>query len=947
MATPREERGEELLRQEDAVDLDTALSEALGDEGGADDMASLLGDDGEDDEVDAGALMDSVYAEGRRVERIGESVLMVSENGLRAFFKGALPAGTTYEKVMEVLERAGISYGIKPVAIHAVLPRKQARRKQRTTRRAVVEEVSTKEMAIAEGLAPTSGHAAEIEYLFHALDPERIQDVAQALEGVDFSQVKNCPSGLSFAAAGQVLARVAQDKGKSGRDVFGEEIIPEPPPGAELAVGENVEMAADGRQCTASVCGYAVLRDGVVSILPPLWIARDLLRAFFVWLPQEAETSAEPEDLSAMLEQAGVVHGIDEQAIAELCGRMHRTGTIARTTLIARGTDAVPGRDAEWVYPFEPTLTKYYGEIRRILHRSPRVEYLEEYGQDLASKVVATGEVLATKKLGEKGKAGIDVFGEEFLPEEPGDAQLELGDFLKLSPAGDTCSAEIYGYVGVGQQRIELISPLWVAPDKMAAYFVNFPSLGERSFPSRAEVQHLLTQAGVCYGIDKKAIVVLCEKMQQGLSTDFTVALARGKASRAGEDSRFEFYMDVDLKSGLFREDGTVDFKALNMALLVDKGQAIGELHPPVAGVEGRDVVGGVMSADQGCELLVEAGRHVAVVRQDDRPVRYVADAVGELVIVDGGERMPPTLALAVHEKMVIQGDVDYETGNIDFPGSVEVTGSVRSGFSVRAEGNIIVQGHIEDKAEIDCGGNVAVQHGISGAGARVQAGGRIVAKYINAAQIQTGGDLHVAEYIYSASVKADGCVVVVGQSGGERSGSIVGGKTMAGRRVRARRIGSESGEPAQVVAGFDAGLLRQVAKLQKQIDQYVTALNKMKRALEIDKIAGPQMKKILLNLLLKAKGPRRKVIARAASNLMELDKRREQAQRSKRALDEQLEKKALGASIEVEGSVAAKTVLYIGGQSLIVGKEKSEVAQVKFCLEKVGEKTQLRMVAN
>ena len=648
-----------------------------------------------------------------------------------------------------------------------------------------------------------------------------------------------------------------------------------------------------------------------------------------------------------MLAQEGIVHGIDEQAIVELCQRMQNGVAPARATLIARGTDAQPGRAAEWVYPFDPVLTKYYGEIRRILRKSPRVEYLAEYGQDLAGKAVAAGEVVATRRSAEQGAVGVDVFGEEFLPEEVEEAPLEFGDYLRLSPEGETCCAEIYGYIGIGQRRIELVSPVWVAPDRLAAYFVHFPALGERPVPSCEEVGHLLELAEVCYGIDEPAIAILCEKQRQGLPVEFATPIARGAKPQPGRDGHFEFYVDVEFKPGLFRADGTVDFKQLNMAPLVDKGQPLGALHPSVPGVVGRDVGGRQIAADPVCELMLDVGEQVAVVQQEDRPDRYVAEIEGELVMVDHRDRTPPALGLAVHEKLVVRGDVDYATGNIDFPGSVEVRGTVRAGFAVRAEGNVTVAGQIEDKAVVECGGNVAVEQGISGAGARVQAKGLVVAKYINAARIEAGGDLQVAEYIYNASVRTDGCVNVIGRSGGEQSGAIVGGKVIAGRRVRAQRIGSEAGDPTQVVAGFDSELLRQVAKLQQQIDQYGAALNKMQSALEVEKFDAQQIKNMLLNLLLKAKGPRRKVIARAASNLIELHKRREQALIRKGALDGQLQDRAWAAAIEVAGSVAVKTTLHIGGHGLTVGAEQAVVAQVKFCLGKVDGKTQLRMVAN
>ena len=50
-------------------------------------------------------LMDRAYGGGRRVGGIGDSALLVSEDGLRAFFRGALPADATYADVMAELAK--------------------------------------------------------------------------------------------------------------------------------------------------------------------------------------------------------------------------------------------------------------------------------------------------------------------------------------------------------------------------------------------------------------------------------------------------------------------------------------------------------------------------------------------------------------------------------------------------------------------------------------------------------------------------------------------------------------------------------------------------------------------------------------------------------------------------------------------------------------------------
>jgi uncharacterized protein (DUF342 family) len=892
---------------------------------------------------DLGRLMDDVYAGGRRLERLGDCVLMVAEDDMRAFFRGKLPDGFTREEAMQVLERHGICFGVRPSGVYEALPRRpSSRRRERRGRAAAQEE--KRDFVVAEGQPAVPPGEDRLEYLCAGEGLEKLKEV---LEGPYFEAVQNCRLSLPLVRPGQELARLVGQEGRPGRNVFGQEIPAGQAPRAELKVGENAALGQDGRQCLARICGYAGLLEGAISVLPPIWISRDLMRVCFVFLPQQGGFAApEKECLDALLEELGMVHGIDEKAIESLCARLQKGEPVERATLIARGTEAVPGKDAEWKFPFAPELTRYFGEIRRILNRSPSVEYLVEYSQGLAGKAASAGQKLAWKEPAAAGQVGRDVFGEEFLPEEPQDASLEIGPHLRFSEDGAECFAEVYGYVGLGQRRLEMVSPLWVAPDRMAAYFVNLPSLGDRPAPIAEEIDQLLKLAGVQYGIDARAMGALCERLRQGLPTPIAVCLAQGRPPQHGEDDRFEFALDVERKPGIFREDGSIDFRQLNLAPLVKAGQALGRRFPAGQGVPGTDVWGREVPARNGTELVVETGRNVRRVQQEGQPDEFVAEVEGELGIIDRRDRLPPSLYLAVREKMVVQGDVDYGTGNIDFPGSVEVRGTVKPGFLVRAEGDVVVGEHVEAGAQIACTGNLAVRYGISGATTRVEAKGSVFARFVNAAQVRAGEDLVIGEYVYNAAVRAGKTLSVFGQSGREPSGSIVGGTAMAGALIRARHIGSEGGQPARLVAGVDAALLGEAAALQKQIDQYNAVIAKVLRALEIERLDAKQVRHVLLTLVLKAKGPRRKILAQSVRNLMEMQKRREQVLARQKELDARLEEAAARAAIEVEGRVAPKTVVKIGGCALVAGPETGQIQSVRFSLGKREGKAQIVMRA-
>ena len=229
-------------------------------------------------------------------------------------------------------------------------------------------------------------------------------------------------------------------------------------------------------------------------------------------------------------------------------------------------------------------------------------------------------------------------------------------------------------------------------------------------------------------------------------------------------------------------------------------------------------------------------------------------------------------------------------------------------------------------------GGDVSVQHGIAGKQIRIEAGGSVYARFINAATVRAHGDVIVEEYIHHASVKADGSIEVLGFRGGSRnSGAIVGGFSLAGPRIRAQHLGSKTGRVTQLVAGCNMELAQQAADQQKLIERYHSLIRRMLQALQLEK---PDMQQIK-QLLLRARGPRKKQIAAAVQQLMPLLVRCEDSVKEKESLDEKLQQVALNATIEVAGQVAAGTVLRIGDQSQKVNEEGAQIKHVKFFLSK------------
>src|SRR5208337_4362272 len=95
---------------------------------------------------------------------------------------------------------------------------------------------------------------------------------------------------------------------------------------------------------------------------------------------------------------------------------------------------------------------------------------------------------------------------------------------------------------------------------------------------------------------------------------------------------------------------------------------------------------------------------------------------------------------------VIINGDVDLTTGNINFNGTVHITGSVRPGFKVQADSDVIIERDVED-AHIIAGGNITIKNGVVGnESVHITARGDITARFIQNARIEAGKSITVED---------------------------------------------------------------------------------------------------------------------------------------------------------------------------------------------------------
>lgn len=348
------------------------------------------------------------------------------------------------------------------------------------------------------------------------------------------------------------------------------------------------------------------------------------------------------------------------------------------------------------------------------------------------------------------------------------------------------------------------------------------------------EVIDKINRSGISYGIDLDAV----QKAYQ--RPGLRVSCATGLRPCDGQDAHIHYHIDLENKGRPVElDDGRVDYKNLNVFTTVRQDEIIAEKIPHTSGTPGRDVLGQVVPAKSGRDILLPLGKNVYT--SDHKKIQ--ASIAGQLIIVNNKINVIPIIE--------VKGDVDLSTGNIDFVGNVIVRGSVQAGFTVKAEGNVEVSGTVS--GGIVEGKNVTIRMGIQGMQrGYIKATESVIAKFIENATVHAGQDIIVSEVILHSKVFAGKKVVVEG-----RRGLIAGGQIVAGEEIRAKIAGTHLAANTDLEVGVNPMLREEYQHLRKEIKNAQSNLDQTQKALSIlrsmDQSTMPQDKKDMLLKLTKA----------------------------------------------------------------------------------------------
>ena len=341
--------------------------------------------------------------------------------------------------------------------------------------------------------------------------------------------------------------------------------------------------------------------------------------------------------------------------------------------------------------------------------------------------------------------------------------------------------------------------------------------------PSVEEAQKILSQNKISQQMIKNEVL---EDVFAKSKCDQEILIAEGKPAIDGEKGKVSYlFKRENIANSREKEKARVDFKQTGYVIQVKKGLVLAEIFPPKQGQDGISVTGEVIAAIQYDPIELPIGKNSE--KSDKNPNQVIASIDGVVTVKNNrvnGEQV-----------IIIENDVDFETGNIDFNGSVIIKGGVKAGFVVKAVGDITVKEIVED-ALIDSQGNVILKGGFVGYGkGELTTQGDAVIEFAENQKIYAGGDVKVSDSLLHCSVEVDGKIFVMGKRG------VVGGSIAASDSIEVQSAGSDAFKKTVLCIGLKR-------EIREKMEQYkVDGQNNKANTIKIDCILArfEQLKKI------------------------------------------------------------------------------------------------------
>lgn len=322
--------------------------------------------------------------------------------------------------------------------------------------------------------------------------------------------------------------------------------------------------------------------------------------------------------------------------------------------------------------------------------------------------------------------------------------------------------------------------------------------------PEASKLIEFLTENGVLYGIDKKAVELVLTKVS---SEEYPITIANGKYPESGIDGKIIF---KQRNSSEIKRGKDWNFRDIMQIPTVKKGDQLATTTLPTKGENGMDVHGTVLHARPGKPILIKAGKDVTYNKTDHA---FYATAEGQMNV--------STRYIQVDDVYTVDETLSMKTGNLNFVGSIVIKGDVPTGYTVKAAGDIKIYGIVE-AANIISGGSIYISEGLSGLKkGYLKADKDIHIGYINQGITEAGQSIYVENSIIHSECTARKRILC-------QHGNIIGGSLSVGKSIEASDIGNRLSTETAINLGLNKSINDEQIELENEKKELTTTLKQL-----------------------------------------------------------------------------------------------------------------------
>ena len=334
-----------------------------------------------------------------------------------------------------------------------------------------------------------------------------------------------------------------------------------------------------------------------------------------------------------------------------------------------------------------------------------------------------------------------------------------------------------------------------VTPDRMEAAIDGFQETYYEDTAFKIDLDWIskeLKRSGIVKPIPNDAGKILSDAIAQKASLNGLVA-CRGESGVGGKGPYlFHSYKEASERIPQANLDkDSLDIRDLQNRSTVTKGQLVAEIRYKSAPQEGKDIYGTVVAPPPPEELALQLGDGI---EQRDSGKFYALE--------DGSPNFEDN-TISISRAMIHKGDVNLRTGNIRFPGPVEIQGSVDQGAVVDVKGDLVIHGGVRG-AEVRALGNITVKGGVTtGTSGIIQCRGDFRADFVESSRITVSGNIVVNKAILNSQVACGGTIQTLASDS-----TIGGGHIISRDSLSTANLGFRHGTKTILDVGVDYRVL-------------------------------------------------------------------------------------------------------------------------------------------